>query len=51
MNLLQSALKEREKIVEEDNARRIDDVKVKKTEQKNKLVTKIRRKKIKSKEK
>jgi len=47
MNLLKSALKEREKDVEEKNARRIDDIKIKKTEQKNRLIAKIQRKKIK----
>jgi len=47
MNLLKSALKEREKDVEEKNARRIDDIKIRKTEQKNRLIAKIQRKKIK----
>ncbi len=46
MNLLKSALKEREKDVEEKNARRIDDIKIRKTEQKNRLIAKIQRKKI-----
>jgi len=50
MNLLKSALKEREKDVEEKNARRIDDIKIKKTEQKNRLIAKIQRKKIKGEE-
>ena len=44
---MKSALKEREKDVEELNAQRIDDIKIKKTEQKNRLVAKIQRKKIK----
>ena len=47
LNLLKSTLKEREKDVEEKNARRIDDIKIKKTEQKNRLIAKIQRKKIK----
>lgn len=47
MNLLKSALKEREKDVEEKNARRIDDIKIRKTEQKNRLIAKIQRMKIK----
>eukprot|EP00331_Platyophrya_macrostoma_P030688 CAMPEP_0176453828 /NCGR_PEP_ID=MMETSP0127-20121128/29490_1 /TAXON_ID=938130 /ORGANISM="Platyophrya macrostoma, Strain WH" /LENGTH=552 /DNA_ID=CAMNT_0017842801 /DNA_START=223 /DNA_END=1881 /DNA_ORIENTATION=+ len=47
MNLLKSALIEREKDTEERNAQRIQDVKIKKTEQKNRLIAKIQRKKIK----
>lgn len=45
--LLQSALSEREKDVEERNAQRIEEIKIKKTENKNRLVAKIQRKKIK----
>lgn len=47
MNLLKSALIEREKDIEDRNAQRIQDVKIKKTEQKNRLIAKIQRKKIK----
>lgn len=39
--LLQEALKEREKDIEEKNAQRIEEIKIKKTEQKNRLVAKI----------
>ena len=46
--LLQSALIEREKDVEERNAQRIEEIKLKKTEQKNRLIAKIQRRKIKS---
>ena len=48
INLLKSALVEREKDVEEKNAQRIEDIKMKKTEQKNRLIAKIQRRKIKS---
>jgi hypothetical protein len=47
MNVLKSALIEREKDVEEKNAQRIEDIKMKKTEQKNRLIAKIQRRKIK----
>lgn len=45
--LLQSALIEREKDTEERNAQRIEEIKIKKTEQKNRLIAKIQRRKIK----
>lgn len=45
--LLQSGLIEREKDVEEKNAQRIEDIKIKKTEHKNRLIAKIQRRKIK----
>jgi len=45
--LLQSALIEREKDAEEKNAQRIEEIKIKKTEQKNRLIAKIQRRKIK----
>lgn len=45
--LLQSALIEREKDTEEKNAQRIEEIKIKKTEQKNRLIAKIQRRKIK----
>jgi hypothetical protein len=48
---LQSALIDREKDVEEGNAQRIEEIKIKKTEQKNRLIAKIQRKKIKSQKK
>lgn len=44
---MQSGLIEREKEVEEKNAQRIEEIKIKKTEQKNRLIAKIQRKKIK----
>ena len=45
--LQQSALIEREKEVEDKNAQRIEEIKTKKTEQKNRLIAKIQRRKIK----
>ncbi|CAD8060087.1 unnamed protein product [Paramecium sonneborni] len=45
--LLQEALKEREKDVEEKNAQRIESIKIKKTELKNRMVAKIQKRKIK----
>ena len=45
--MLQSALIEREKDAEEKNAQRIEEIKIKKTEQKNRLIAKIQRRKIK----
>lgn len=45
--LLQSGLIEREKEVEEKNAQRIEEIKIKKTEQKTRLIAKIQRKKTK----
>ena len=51
MYLLQSALIEREKDTEEKNAQRIEEIKIKKTEQKNRLIAKIQRRKIKGKKK
>eukprot|EP01017_Pseudomicrothorax_dubius_P039014 TRINITY_DN5932_c0_g2_i4.p1 TRINITY_DN5932_c0_g2~~TRINITY_DN5932_c0_g2_i4.p1 ORF type:complete len:662 (+),score=209.52 TRINITY_DN5932_c0_g2_i4:124-2109(+) len=47
LNLLQTALIEREKDVEERNAQRIEEIKIRKTEQKNRLIAKIQRRKIK----
>lgn len=49
LNLLQSALIEREKDIEEGNMERVEEIKIKKKEQKNRLIAKIQRKKIKSK--
>ena len=48
LNLLQSALIEREKDIEEGNMERVEEIKIKKKEQKNRLIAKIQRKKIKS---
>jgi len=45
--LLQSALREREKDIEEKNQRRIEEIKIRKTEHKNRLIAKIQRRKIK----
>lgn len=45
--LLQSGLIEREKDVEEKNSQRIEEIKIKKTESKNRLIAKIQRRKIK----
>jgi hypothetical protein len=39
--LLQSALREREKDIEEKNQRRIEEIKIRKTEHKNRLIAKI----------
>ncbi len=47
MQLLHSALIEREKEVEDINAQRIEEIKKRKTENKNRLIAKIQRKKIK----
>lgn len=47
LNLLQSALVEREKESEDNHARRIEDIRLKKTEDKEKAVAKIQRKRIK----
>lgn len=47
LNLLQSALVEREKDTEEYGAKRIEAIRAKKTEGKNRLVAKIQRRKIK----
>lgn len=41
MNLLQSALREREKDIEEKNQRRIEEIKIRATEHKNRLIAKI----------
>ena len=40
---MQSALMEREKDVEERNVQRIEEIRIKKTEQKNRMVAKIQR--------
>ncbi|CAI2361398.1 unnamed protein product [Moneuplotes crassus] len=47
LNLLQSALVEREKESEDNHARRIEDIRLKKTEDKEKAIAKIQRKRIK----
>lgn len=47
LNLLQSALIEDEKEQEEKNEKRVEAIKIKKTENKNRLIAKIQRKKIK----
>ncbi len=47
MNLLQSALLEREKETEERHAQRIEDIRIKKTETKDRGIAKIHRKRIK----
>jgi phage tail tape-measure protein len=47
LNLHQSALIEREKDIEEYGARRIEAIRAKKTEGKNRLIAKIQRSKIK----
>jgi len=47
LNLLQSALVEREKESEDSHARRIEDIRLKKTEDKEKAIAKIQRKRIK----
>jgi len=47
LNLLQSALLEREKETEEKNAQRTEEIRLKKTESKEKQVAKIQRKRIK----
>jgi len=44
---LQSALIEREKVNEERNAKRIDNIRLQKTENKERVVAKIQRKRIK----
>ncbi len=48
LKLLTEALLQREREVEDKNAKRIEDIKLQKTEQKNRLVAKIQRRKIKS---
>lgn len=47
LNLLQSALVEREKESEDNHSRRIEDIRLKKTEDKEKAIAKIQRKRIK----
>jgi hypothetical protein len=47
LNLLQSALVEREKESEDNHSRRIEDIRLKKTEDKEKSIAKIQRKRIK----
>lgn len=47
LELVKKGLIEREKDVEEKNAQRIEEIKIRKTEQKNRLIAKIQRKKIK----
>jgi hypothetical protein len=47
LHLLHSSLVEREKETEEKNAQRIEEIKLRKTEHKNRLIAKIQRKKIK----
>lgn len=47
LELVQKGLIEREKDVEEKNAQRIEEIKIRKTEEKNRMVAKVQRKKIK----
>ena len=47
LRLLKQALLQREREVEAGHAQRIEDIKLKKTEEKNRLVAKIQKKKIK----
>merc|ERR1719331_1444673 len=47
LNLLQSALVEREKVTEENNAQRTEEIRLKKMENKERAVAKIQRKRIK----
>ena len=47
LKFLMEALIQRERGVEEINAQRVEEIKLKKTEMKNRLVAKIHRKKIK----
>jgi hypothetical protein len=47
LELVKKGLIEREKDVEEKNSQRIEDIKIRMTEEKNRLIAKIQRKKIK----
>lgn len=47
MELVKQAIIEREKDITDKNAQRIEDIKIRKTEQKNRLIAKVQRKKIK----
>jgi hypothetical protein len=47
LELVKQGIVEREKDIADRNAQRIEDIKIRKTEQKNRLVAKIQRKKIK----
>ena len=44
---MKQAIVEREKDITDKNAQRIEDIKIRKTEQKNRLIAKVQRKKIK----
>ena len=48
LKTVMQALIQREKEVESEHAMRIEDIKIKKTEQKNRLVAKLNKRKIKS---
>ena len=47
MELVQQGIIEREKDITDKNQQRIEEIKIRKTEQKNRLIAKIQRKKIK----
>ena len=47
LELVKQAIIEREKDITDKNAQRIEDIKIRKTEQKNRLIAKVQRKKIK----
>lgn len=47
LELVKQAIIEREKDITEKNSQRIEDIKIRKTEQKNRLIAKIQRRKIK----
>lgn len=47
LELVKQAIVEREKEITDKNAQRIEDIKIRKTEQKNRLIAKVQRKKIK----
>jgi hypothetical protein len=47
LELVKQAIIEREQDINEKNAQRIEDIKIRKTEQKNRLIAKIQRRKIK----
>lgn len=47
LELVKQAIVEREKDITDKNMKRIEEIKIRKTEQKNRLIAKIQRKKIK----
>lgn len=47
LELVKQGIIEREKDITDKNAQRIEDIKIRKTEQKNRLIAKIQRRKIK----